>query len=102
MSPEERQLLIQTHRLVEENNKLLRKMHRSAIWGSIFRFIYWVAIIGASVGAYYLIQPYVDQLKGVYGGIQQDVSTVRNTVNQVSGAASQLGDLGKLIKGFKQ
>ena len=84
MTPEERQLLIQTSRLVEENNKILRKMHRAALWGRIFHFLYWVAIIGLSVGAYYFIQPYVDQLQQTYGCIKQDVSNVRNTVNQVS------------------
>ena len=84
MTPEERQLLIQTSRLVEENNKILRKMHRAALWGRIFHFLYWVAIIGLSVGAYYFIQPYVDQLQQTYGSIKQDVSNVRNTVNQVS------------------
>ncbi len=69
MTPEERQLLIQTHRLVEENNALLRKMRRAAILGSIFRVLYWIVIIGLSVGAYYFIQPYVEQLQGVYGGV---------------------------------
>ncbi len=83
MSPEERQLLIQTHRLTEENNHLLRKMHRAALWGRVFHFFYWVLIIGTSVGAYYFIQPYIDQLTQVYGGIKGDVSSVQGVVNQL-------------------
>jgi len=83
MSPEERQLLIQTHRLTEENNKLLRKMHRAALWGRVFHFLYWVVIIGLSVGAYYFIQPYIDQLTQVYGGVKNDVSGVQGVVNQL-------------------
>ncbi len=70
MSPEERQLLIQTHRMVEENNALLRKMHRSALVGRIFSILYWVIIIGLSVGAFYFIQPYVNQIQGLYGGLK--------------------------------
>ena len=92
MTPEERQLLIQTHRMVEENNKLLRKMHRSALWGHIFRFLYWAIIIGLSVGAYYFVQPYIEQLQSVYGGIKQDVGTVHSAVGQ-------LNNIGSLFKG---
>ena len=92
MTPEERQLLIQTHRMVEENNSLLRKMHRSALWGRIFHFLYWVVIIGLSVGAYYFIQPYVEQIQGVYGGVKGDVENIR-------GAASQLNNIGNFFKG---
>lgn len=95
MTPEERQLLIQTSRLVEENNKILRKMHRAALWGTIFRVLYWAVIIALSIGAYYFIQPYVDQLQQAYGGIKQDVTNVRNTVNQVS-------SFGNLFKGEGQ
>lgn len=93
MTPEERQLLIQTHRMVEENNKLLRKMHRAALWGRIFHFFYWAAIIGLSVGAYYFIQPYVEQVQSIYGGVKGDVENIR-------GAASQVGQLGDILKGI--
>ena len=95
MTPEERQILIQTHRMVEENSKLLRKMHRAALFGRIFHIMYWVIIIGLSVGAYYFVQPYVEQVQDVYGGLKGDVENVR-------GAASQIGDIGKLIQGIRQ
>ena len=72
---------------------MLRKMHRAALWGRIFHFFYWAIIIGLSVGAYYFIQPYVDQLRGVYGGIKQDVGTVHNAVGQI-------GEVGNLLKGI--
>ena len=93
MTPEERQLLIQTHRLVEENNTLLRKMHRAAIMGRAFRLVYWIAIIGLSVGAYYFIQPYVEQVQDVFGNLKDGVASVKD-------AASNLGDIGKLFEGI--
>lgn len=92
MTPEERQLLIQTHRMVEENNKLLRKMHRAALWARIWHIFYWLVIIGVSVGAYYFIEPYVTQIQGVYGGVKQDVENVRGTT-------SQIGNIGSMLKG---
>lgn len=91
MTPEERQLLIQTSRLVEENNKLLRKMRRAALWGRITHMLYWVIIIGISVGAYLYIQPYVEKLQGIYGGFKGDVDAVK-------GVTEQLGDVGNLFK----
>ncbi|MSU55957.1 MAG: hypothetical protein EXS51_01430 [Candidatus Taylorbacteria bacterium] len=93
MTPEERQLLIQTHRMVEENTKLLRKMHRAALWGRAWHLLYWTVIIGASVGTYYFVQPYVEQAQSVYGGLRSDVQNVRGT-------ASQIGDIGKLFNGM--
>lgn len=95
MTPEERQLLIQTHRLAEENNEILRKMRRAALWGRIWHILYWTVIIGLSVGAYYFVQPYVEQVQSVYDGFRSDVDNVR-------GAASQIGDIGSLIKGINQ
>ena len=68
MSPEERELLEKSVSLAEENNKILHSMRRSQRWGSIARAIYWVFIIGSAVGAFYLLQPYIDQLKSVYSG----------------------------------
>ncbi len=92
MTPEERQLLIQTHRMVEENHTLLRKMHRSALLGRTFTILYWVVIVGLSVGAYYFIQPYVEQVQGVYGGLKGDVQNVKN-------ATSQLSNITNFLKG---
>ena len=99
MTPEERQILIQTHRMVEENNHLIRKMRRAALWGRVWTILYWTVIIGASVGAYYFIQPYVEQVQGVYGGLKQDLNNVRGTVDKVSDTASKIGDIGGLFPG---
>ncbi len=68
MSPEERELLNRSVSLAEENNKILLSMRRSQRWASITRAIYWIFIIGSAVGAYYFLQPYIDQLKDVYSG----------------------------------
>ena len=68
MSPEERELLNRSVSLGEENNEILRSMRRSMRVASIARAIYWILIIGSAVGAYYYIQPYIDQLKDIYGG----------------------------------
>ncbi len=68
MSPEERELLKRTADLAEDNNKMLRSMQRSMRLQRIMTLFYWVFIIGSAIGAYYLIQPYIDSIKGAYGG----------------------------------
>jgi hypothetical protein len=63
MDPESKQLLEKTYSLVEENNSLLRKMRRAQRIASFMRAFYWLVIIGISIGAFYFLQPYIDQVE---------------------------------------
>ncbi len=88
MTPEERELLHRSVALAEENNDILRSMQRSMRFGRIMSVIYWVFIIGSAVGAYYLVQPYVDSIKGAYGGAKSsfsDFSSVFDSFKQQTG-----------------
>lgn len=69
MDPESRKLLENTHSLAEENNKMLHAMRRSMFWSHVSSALYWVVIIGISVGAFYFLQPYVNQLIKTYGTV---------------------------------
>lgn len=69
MDFEEKELIRKTFSLAEENNRMLRKMRTSMRVGRIFRILYWIIVIGITIGAFYYIQPYIDQLMGVYSGI---------------------------------
>ncbi len=64
--------------LTEENNQMLRAMRRSQRWASIMRAFYWLFIIGATVGAFYFLQPYIEQLKSIYGGADAALKTFQN------------------------
>lgn len=81
MTPEERHLLEETLTLSKENNKMLRKMYSIARWARVARIIYWLVLVGASIGAFYYVQPYLEQLLSVYTGIQDGVQKV-NTLFQ--------------------
>lgn len=82
MTPEEKALLLETHDLAEENNKLLRSLRRSRRIGIIMSVLYWVVIIGVSVGAFYFIQPYIDFLTGL-GGDQSGASSYAQTLEDL-------------------
>ena len=68
MSPEEKELFKRSIALSEENNQILRSIQRSMRLARFMSLVYWIFIIGSAVGAYYLIQPYLNQLIGVYSG----------------------------------
>lgn len=68
MTPEDRELLKRSIALAEENNDILRSIQRSMRLSRFISILYWVFIIGSAVGAYYLIQPYIEQLTSIYGG----------------------------------
>ena len=68
MDPESKKLLEETFALAQENNRMLQSMRRSMRLSRIMSFLYWAFIIGSAVGAYYFIQPYLEQLMGVYSG----------------------------------
>lgn len=88
MSPEEKELLKRSVELAEENNDILRAIRRSMRLARIMSIVYWVVIIGSAVGAYYLIQPYLDAIVGAYGGAKE----------QFSGLSGVLESLRKLVQ----
>ena len=65
---EEPRLLKKTLALAEESNTMVRKLYRAMRWERLFRFFYCVVIIAISLGAYYFVQPYIDQFRGVISG----------------------------------
>ena len=58
--------LAEVTKLTRQNNKIMRKIERSARIGLIFRTIYWVLIIGSMLGAYYYMQPYIEDINSIY------------------------------------
>lgn len=57
-------MLQETYRIVQENGEILRGIKRAQQLNTALKALYWLVIIALSFGAYYLIQPYVNTLKG--------------------------------------
>ncbi len=72
MQPEEREMLKKALELSQENNKMLHSIKRHLLIGRIFRIVYWVVIIGAAIGLYYYIEPYLESLKTAYDSVKMD------------------------------
>jgi hypothetical protein len=76
MTPEERDLLNQSIKIAEENNKILRSMRRGARFSSFLKMIWWVVILGLFISSYYLVKPYLEVIMKGYGEIQKGLETV--------------------------
>lgn len=70
-------------KLTEENNKLLHKMWRATRLAGFVRVFYWILVIGVSIGSFYYLQPYIDQLLKVYGGLNDSISSFQTLVGHV-------------------
>lgn len=51
---------------LEETTKLLTAMRRAQKTAAVMKWLYWLMIIGLGIMSLYLIQPYLEQLKGAY------------------------------------
>lgn len=76
-------------KLTEENNHLLHKMWRAARIGRAMRVLYWLVIIGISIGALYYIQPYIDQFLAVYTGAKDSIGTFQSLMEAFSQGPQQ-------------
>ena len=68
-------MLKKTLELAQDNNKMLHSIRRGMFWGKVVRVIYWVVIIGAAVGVYYYINPYIDSAISAYGNVKGDLKS---------------------------
>ena len=68
MDPESKKLLEDTLAIAQENNQILHELRRSMRFARFMSILYWVLIIGSAVGAFYFVQPVLDELMGAYSG----------------------------------
>ena len=65
-----KRLLQKNLEVSQESLDILKKINRARIISNIFTFLKWVIIIGLALGAFYYLEPYVDQIKNTYKEIQ--------------------------------
>ena len=90
MDEETRELINKIYDLTHENNKMLHKMHRVAIYGRITQTLYWIVILALSVSAYYYIQPYLDSVLKGYQSILENAGKVGSAAQKIENIGSAL------------
>ena len=74
MDSEYKRRLDRIENLVEDNNTMINKLYRAMRWSRAMKVVYFVIIIGASLGIFYFLQPYLDRVGGTYQVIQNTLS----------------------------
>jgi hypothetical protein len=69
MNPEEKELLADTFKLSEENNRILRGLQRTARWSIFWGFIKIALFVIPLVAGYLFLQPYLDSAMKNYSDI---------------------------------
>src|SRR3989344_4257447 len=98
MDPELKHLLEENLAIAKESNELLHKIVRGQRWERIWRIVYWSAIIGASVGLYYWLQPYLNIILGNYDAIMESFKNLQKTTESLPDASV----LGSILDKFNQ
>jgi len=98
MTPEERDLLQKTYKLVEENNTMLRKVNRKMFYDGVMKVVYYGFIIGGSIGAFYLVQPYIDSMKSGLEGLNGTVQEVNKTAGSLQNGVSVFSTMEENLK----
>jgi hypothetical protein len=83
MDQDDKNLLEKTYELSKENNHILKGIRSSNRRSSFIRILYWILIIGASIAAYYFIQPYIDTMVKAYQSVQSSLNSVKTAVNSI-------------------
>lgn len=65
-----------------DTNHIVHGMRRGQRWRSFASILWWVLIIGASVGSFYFIQPYLQKVLDAYTGMQQNAKTAEGWQQQ--------------------
>lgn len=76
MDPEEKELLERALELSEENNRILRKMQRTARWAILWGFIKVALVVIPLVAGYIFLQPFLDQALENYNSAREFLNTM--------------------------
>jgi len=81
MDPEDKKLLEKVYELAEENNDMLRKVRTVQKRQYLFQVIRWGLIIGISIGAFYFLQPYVDNFQYFLEDTSDTIDQIKSLKN---------------------
>ena len=69
MDQEISERLDRIEKTVNDNNRMLVRMRRNQRNAIFIKLLYWIVIIGLAIGAWHVIQPYLNTVTGEYNAI---------------------------------
>jgi len=100
IEPELKDLLQKNLEASQESLVILKKMRKTQVWGGVVTFIKWAVIIGVSFGAYYFIEPYLNQMLDMYSQINETVSGVQKIGDSINSAAASSTSVMQKLEGL--
>jgi len=76
-SEEIKRLLRKNLAISEECLGIVKKMHRAQVTGRLLKVLKWLIIVALALGAYYYIQPYMDNFWQTMSEVQKGLSNLK-------------------------
>ncbi len=73
-----KELMRRNIHISEQTNRMVRSMHKDAMWSKFFRFLWTFIVIGLAVYGYYYFQPYILQIERLYTQAQMQLGHIQN------------------------
>ncbi len=83
-------LLREIHKLAKENNTMLHRLDREAKRARFWKTLRLIVMAGLLFGAYYLIQPFIENLTSAYASIQESFAQLQETKDSLSNFGNSL------------
>lgn len=64
MNPEDKELLLRTAKLAEDNNKMLQGISRTMRWSQIWGFVKIIIFVIPFIIGYFYLEPYLGSVSG--------------------------------------
>lgn len=74
--------------LTEENNELLKKVRRNQKLTWNFRVVYWIIIIAAALGFFYVFKSPLNKIKNEFTGLKSTIENISDKINNLADVAS--------------
>jgi hypothetical protein len=95
---ENNKLLIKNLELTRQNHSKIKKIQSHIRRTMIGKILYWLVIIGVTVGALYLSKPYIDNAIDTYDSFRENVDRSSEIINNPGSLFKDVGIIEKLLR----
>ncbi len=92
MNEEDRVLLHELQKTVDENQKILKGIRSHHRFATLFKVLYWMVIAAVVFGAYYITKPVIDSVGSTIDKTKQAAETINNSSKKGSDAIKEITD----------
>lgn len=65
-------------RTLDEQDRMITSLHKAMVIGRAIKAIYWLVVIGVTIGAFYFVQPIVDDFVSMYKDVNGNVDQLNS------------------------